>query len=134
MLQSDDDRWPMWDTRHASDEDVERTGKGEAVEKEPTEHKESDKKITIRKDVKSREADSSKQELLKLGHLGTELLAAVLVGTLIGWAIGRLVPGYEAIIMILSIIFGAAAGFLNIYRAVIEMEQKEEQKERDSSE
>ncbi|MDP2211318.1 MAG: AtpZ/AtpI family protein [Candidatus Aquicultor sp.] len=134
MLQSDDDRWPMWETRHASDEDVERTGKGEAVEKKPTEHKESDKKITTSKDVNSRKANSSKRELIKLGHLGTELLAAVLVGTLIGWAIGRLVPRYATAIMLVSIILGAAAGFLNIYRAVIEMEQEEERQKRDFSE
>ncbi|MBS3908084.1 MAG: AtpZ/AtpI family protein [Actinobacteria bacterium] len=123
----------MWETRHASDEDVERAGKGDRGENKPTEHKDSDKKITTSKDVSSRKANSSKRELVKLGHLGTELLAAVLVGTLIGWAIGRLAPRYATAIMILSIIFGAAAGFLNIYRAVIEMEQEEERQKRDFS-
>ncbi|HCG98638.1 MAG: hypothetical protein A2074_06675 [Candidatus Aquicultor primus] len=123
----------MWDTRHASDEDVERTGKGEPVEKKPTEHKESDKKITTSTSTQSQNQTSLKQELFRFVNLGTELFAAVLVGTLIGWAIGRLIPRYATASIILGVIVGAAAGFLNMYNAIMELERKEEQRKRDSS-
>ena len=123
----------MWDTRHASDEDVEKTGTGERGEKKPTEHKESDKKITTSTSAQSQNQPSLKQDLFRFVNLGTELFAAVLVGTIIGWAIGRLIPRFATISIILGVIVGAAAGFLNMYNAIMELERKEEQRKRDSS-
>jgi F0F1-type ATP synthase assembly protein I len=42
-------------------------------------------------------------------------------------------PRYATISIILGVIVGATAGFLNVYNAIMELERKEEQRKRDSS-
>mgnify|MGYP000153287371 CR=1 FL=1 len=141
MLQSNDDRWPLWDDKFDVEPDntVEetKTANGEQVEnKISSEHKISskitDKKILARKEKQEQNIASARQELLRFASLGTELLASVLVGTLLGWVVSRLFGGAPWVLAI-GVVIGAAAGFLNIYRAIIESEQEEEQQKRGSS-
>ncbi|NIS61661.1 MAG: hypothetical protein GTO13_13455 [Proteobacteria bacterium] len=58
------------------------------------------------------------RDLRLYGSLGIEMAAAVLIGTLMGyWADKWL--GTEPWILIIGFIFGAAAGFLNLYRFIV---------------
>lgn len=130
MLQSDDDRWPMWnqeyDDSEAGTDDEGRAGEG------PTENKKSE---SARKQAYT--PNSSYNDAWRYASLGTELLAAVLIGTLLGWAASWLInrlTGYEATwVIAIGVLIGAAAGFLNLYRVAVELAQKEEQNKRDSS-
>jgi len=50
-------------------------------------------------------------------RVASELLAAILVGTLLGWGLGRLTQ-VEPWFLLLGILFGFAAGVRNMYRAM----------------
>ncbi len=140
MLQSGDDRWSEEDDEVNYDWDL-----GKVIEKDRPVNKEmaqadhessaqaaSDKSIKTGKKKQETAPKSSSADLVRFLSLGTELLAGVLVGTLLGWAFNRL-TGYQGPwAMMVGVLIGAAAGFLNLYRAVTESE-KEEQKHRGSS-
>ena len=53
-------------------------------------------------------------------RVGTELLAGVLVGALIGWFLDRWL-GTSPWLLIVFFCFGVAAGFHNVFRAAREM-------------
>lgn len=53
-------------------------------------------------------------------RVGTELIAGVLVGALIGWFLDRWL-GTGPWLLIVFFCLGAAAGFLNVFRAAREM-------------
>lgn len=131
MLQSDNgDRWPLWDQEfETSDESDE----GKASEKKPTEHKVNDKKISTTKEKRSQAVKPSSQNAWNYISLGTELVAGVFVGTLLGWGVSRFFSRGAPLIIAIGVILGAAAGFLNLYRAFVEQVQKEEQKQSGSS-
>ncbi|MDI6817450.1 MAG: AtpZ/AtpI family protein [Actinomycetota bacterium] len=133
MLQSDDDRWPMWDTRHASDGEPEKSSK--AVDKKQNERALADKKISTNEKNKADTPKSSFRDAMRFASLGTELFAAVLAGMLIAWAISwfvSLFTGYKSTwIIVIGVFLGAAAGFLNMYRVIVEEEQKEQKEERE---
>ena len=133
---SDDDRWPMWDHEVEIDDEelgVEGADVGdeEAGEQKPIEHKTSrpiaDKRILAGK--QTRPAESSSRDAMKFTSLGTELFAAVIVGTLIGWAIYSVTGRKYPWIIVIGVVIGAAAGFLNVYRMVVEEDRKEKRAE-----
>ncbi len=55
-------------------------------------------------------------------RLSTELVAAVVVGGGIGWALDR-VFGTSPVLLIVMFFFGVAAGFRNVWRAAREMNE-----------
>lgn len=141
MLQSNGDRWPLWDQEFEKDDEVEE---GRADEEKHIEHKVAnkvtDKKIATH-EVTHKERQPrdtvpsgkfSRQDAMHLVNLGTELFASVLVGTLLGWAVSHYIGG-GAFAIAVGVVIGAAAGFLNLYRVIVEEERKEEQKRRGSS-
>tara|TARA_B100002052_G_scaffold280685_1_gene289041 strand:+ start:19 stop:309 length:291 start_codon:yes stop_codon:yes gene_type:complete len=56
--------------------------------------------------------------------LGTELVAAVAVGTIIGFILDNWF-GTKPILIIVFFIFGAAAGIMNVFRSAKRMQEKE---------
>jgi F0F1-type ATP synthase assembly protein I len=72
-------------------------------------------------------SDMSRGQFMKLTSIGTELLAAVLVGTFIGWVVNRLFGNKYPWIIAIGVIVGAMAGLLNIYRLIVEEEEKDRQ-------
>jgi ATP synthase protein I len=56
-------------------------------------------------------------------RLATELVAGVVVGGFIGWALDRLF-GLAPFLMVVFLILGAAAGIMNVVRAAKEMQAK----------
>jgi len=68
-------------------------------------------------DAEDRKPDSA----LSIGfRIGTEFVSAVVVGVLLGWAIDQW-AGTTPWAMIVLFLLGSAAGFLNVYRAVVRM-------------
>ena len=57
--------------------------------------------------------------------LGTELVAAVAVGTIIGFILDNWF-GTKPILIIVFFIFGAAAGIMNVFRAARRMQKQED--------
>lgn len=57
--------------------------------------------------------------------VGTDLFASVIVGALLGWFVGRLFGINSQWPLLIGIIFGAVAGFREIYRHVKKMEERE---------
>ena len=63
------------------------------------------------------------EDLRLYGSLGTEMAGSVLIGTLFGyWADKWL--GTRPWILIIGFVFGAAAGFLSLYRFVSREDQR----------
>ena len=57
--------------------------------------------------------------------LGTELIAAVIVGTIIGFILDNWF-GTKPLLIIVFFLFGSAAGILNIFRAARKMQKDED--------
>ena len=72
--------------------------------------------------------DSNKNKGIFLGNafkLGTELVAAVVVGTIIGFILDNWFDT-KPILIILFFLFGAAAGINNVFKAAKRMQKEEE--------
>ena len=57
--------------------------------------------------------------------LGTELVAAVVVGTIIGFILDNWF-GTKPVLIIVFFLFGAAAGIMNVFRAAKRMQKQED--------
>ena len=57
--------------------------------------------------------------------LGTELVAAVVVGTIIGFILDNWF-GTKPVLLIVFFLFGAAAGIMNVFRAAKKMQKQED--------
>ena len=57
--------------------------------------------------------------------LGTELVAAVVVGTIIGFILDNWF-GTKPVLVIVFFLFGAAAGIMNVFRAAKRMQKQED--------
>ena len=57
--------------------------------------------------------------------LGTELIAAVIVGTIIGFILDNWFDT-KPLLIIVFFLFGAAAGIMNVFKAAKRMQEKEE--------
>ena len=57
--------------------------------------------------------------------LGTELVAAVMVGTIIGFILDNWFDT-KPLLIIVFFLFGAAAGIMNVFKAAKRMQEKEE--------
>ena len=84
-------------------------------------------KIAKSKLKKDHPEESSKKGIF-LGNafkLGTELLAAVVVGTIIGFILDNWF-GTKPLLIIIFFLFGAAAGILNVFKAAKRMQKEED--------
>ena len=79
------------------------------------------KKINKNKNNQKSEKTSNFGEAFKLS---TELVAAVAVGTIIGFILDNWF-GTKPILIILFFLFGAAAGILNVFRSAKRMQEEE---------
>ena len=71
---------------------------------------------------------NNKKKGLFLGNafkLGTELVAAVAVGTIIGFILDNWF-GTKPLLIIVFFLFGAAAGIMNVFKAAKRMQEKED--------
>ena len=57
--------------------------------------------------------------------LGTELVAAVVVGTIIGFILDNWF-GTKPVLIIVFFLFGAAAGIMNVFKAAKRMQKQED--------
>ena len=80
-------------------------------------------KSKLQKD-KTQNADKKGIFLGNAFKLGTELIAAVIVGTIIGFILDNWF-GTKPILIILFFLFGAAAGILNVFRSAKRMQEEE---------
>ncbi len=72
--------------------------------------------------------EKSEKKGIFLGNafkLGTELIAAVIVGTIIGFILDNWF-GTKPILIIIFFLFGAAAGITNVFRAAKRMQKQED--------
>jgi ATP synthase protein I len=74
------------------------------------------------------EPESRQSQLGIAFRLVTELVAAVIVGGAVGWALDR-VLGTSPILLILMFFAGVAAGFRNVLRAAREMNERNADRE-----
>ena len=78
--------------------------------------------------LKKDHPEKSSKEGIFLGNafkLGTELLAAVVVGTIIGFILDNWF-GTKPLLIIIFFLFGAAAGILNVFKAAKRMQKEED--------
>ena len=81
-------------------------------------------KSKLQKD-KTQNADKKGIFLGNAFKLGTELVAAVIVGTIIGFILDNWF-GTKPILIIIFFLFGAAAGITNVFRAAKRMQEQED--------
>ena len=77
--------------------------------------------------LQKRESQNSEKKGIFLGNafkLGTELIAAVIVGTIIGFILDSWFDT-KPLLIIIFFIFGYIAGILNIFRAAKKMQEDE---------
>ena len=77
--------------------------------------------------LQKRESQNSEKKGIFLGNafkLGTELIAAVIVGTIIGFILDSWFDT-KPLLIIIFFIFGSIAGILNIFRAAKKMQEDE---------
>ena len=78
--------------------------------------------------LKKDHPEKSSKEGIFLGNafkLGSELLAAVVVGTIIGFILDNWF-GSKPLLIIIFFLFGAAAGILNVFKAAKRMQKEED--------
>ena len=79
----------------------------------------------------SKEGSSSFRQGISFGlRLGVEMLVATMVGALIGYGLDKLFET-EPWLLVLFLLFGGAAGCLNVYRAAMLAQQDEEENDPD---
>lgn len=79
----------------------------------------------------SKEGSSSFRQGISFGlRLGVEMLVATMVGALIGYGLDKLFET-EPWLLVLFLLFGGAAGCLNVYRAAMLAQQDEEKNDPD---
>lgn len=72
---------------------------------------------------------SSFQQGLSFGlRLGVEMLVATMIGTLVGYGLDKLF-NTGPWLLVLFLLFGGAAGCLNVYRAAMVAQREEESKD-----
>ena len=72
---------------------------------------------------KVKEKTSGNYSAAKVGlQVATDLLAAIAVGGAIGYVLDRMC-GTEPMMLVIFLLFGGAAGFLNVYRLVKNIEK-----------
>ena len=84
-------------------------------------------------DIKLMDKGSGVRQGLSIAmRLGTEMLVATLIGTVMGYALDRLF-GTKPWLMVVGVLFGGAAGSLSVYRTAmrISFEEPEESNEQD---
>ncbi len=75
--------------------------------------------------LEKQDSQKSEKEGIMLGNafkLGTELVAAVIVGTIIGFILDNWF-GTKPLLIIVFFLFGAAAGIINVFRAAKRMQK-----------
>ena len=76
---------------------------------------------------------SSFQQGISFGlRLGVEMLVATMVGALIGYGLDTLFET-EPWLLVLFLLFGGAAGCLNVYRAAMLAQKQNEENENDNN-
>ena len=78
--------------------------------------------------LKNKKIKDDGEKGLFLGNafkLGTELVAAVVVGTIIGFILDNWF-GTKPLLIIIFFLFGAAAGILNVFKAAKRMQKEED--------
>jgi F0F1-type ATP synthase assembly protein I len=79
----------------------------------------------------SKEGSSSFRQGISFGlRLGVEMLVATMVGALIGYGLDKFFET-EPWLLVLFLLFGGAAGCLNVYRAAMLAQQDEEENDPD---
>ena len=74
--------------------------------------------------LKNKQSENSTKKGIFLGNafkLGTELVAAVAVGTIIGFILDNWF-GTKPLLIIIFFLFGSVAGILNVFRAAKKMQ------------
>ncbi len=99
----------------------------------PEDIRELEKKIScLQKQEQSRRNQTAKSEYSGAAAIGfritAELLSAVIVGGAVGFVIDRLI-GSRPLFLSLFLLFGGAAGILNVYRLSKEEEKRIKNKE-----
>lgn len=100
------------------------------MKKIPEDIQELDKKIkTLRRREKKTQTNLHDNEYSYAAHTGfriaTELVSGVIVGAASGWFLDNLL-NTSPLLLVIFLLFGGAAGFLNVYRLVKEKEKSEE--------
>ncbi len=75
--------------------------------------------------IKNKDLKKNREKGIFLGNafkLGTELVAAVIVGTIIGFILDNWF-GTKPILIIVFFLFGAVAGIINVFRAAKKMQK-----------
>ena len=78
--------------------------------------------------LKNQDLEKTEKKGIFLGNafkLGTELVAAVAVGTIIGFILDNWFDT-TPILIIIFFLFGAAAGIMNVFRAAKRMQKQED--------
>ena len=78
--------------------------------------------------IKNKDLKKNGEKGIFLGNafkLGTELVAAVIVGTIIGFILDNWF-GTKPILIIIFFLFGAAAGILNVFRTAKRMQEQKD--------
>lgn len=136
MLQSND-RWPHWDREFGvgdeeSEVDKADVSQDDAGKGKPVGHRATRPITDNRKMITGHKPldDSTKPpaaDMLKYASLGTELVAGVLVGVFLGWLFNRITGYGGPWALAIGVLIGALAGFLNLYRALVEEEQRDKE-------
>jgi F0F1-type ATP synthase assembly protein I len=135
VLQTNDDRWPMWNHRFGGDDDDE-TNESSSKQRKPDKKSNRQSEVGKLEEKKASKDigtgfesnDISRGQFMKLSSIGTELFAAVLVGTFLGWIINRLFGNKIPWVIAIGVIIGAIAGLLNLYNLIVEEEKKDKQR------
>jgi F0F1-type ATP synthase assembly protein I len=142
----DKDRPSYWSEGFDDDWEFKKViEKDRPVNREVADVKSSDAKAAVKKNAgegksgrkKGQPSEPAPADLMSYASLGTELLASIIVGVLLTWAVSwliGLITGHRPTwIIAIGVVLGAAAGFLNMYRFIVEENKEEERRRHDSS-